>query len=133
MAEPARTAPTPAVLRRSMFDRHRWERALLSSDVSIPARAVGLVLAHHAATTAGYLQPGGPQRPDHLARETHISPAGVRRALTALEDAGLLTRPDIHTWRARRVWPVTLTLPPAAPPAEAGGERTEPPNPQAVS
>jgi hypothetical protein len=97
---------------RPAFDRHRWERALFDSDLGLAERSVGLVLAHHAGP-AGYLPPGGPQRPARLAHDTRLSRDGIRRALTGLADAGFLQRPDIHRWADRRIWPVTLTLPPA--------------------
>lgn len=126
-----RTTPTPppAVPRRQpAFDRHAWEGAVLDSELGLPERAVALLLAHRSGP-AGYLPPGGPQRLGRLARDTRLSREGVRRALTALVDAGFLQRPDIHAWHSRRIWPLTLTMPPA--PGE--GEPAEPPSPRAAS
>lgn len=102
------------------YDRHAWEQALYASELHPHDKLVAALLAHHAGP-AGHLRPGGPQRPEQLARTAGVSANGARMALAALERDGYLTRPDIHSWTRRQVWPITLTLPPAK-------SRTEPPS-----
>lgn len=128
-----RPIPTPADLavahRRATaadvppepYDRDAWEEAVFGSDLHMPTRLIALLLAHHAGA-AGYIPAGGPQTAGRLARESGVSPKATRLALTKLEADGYVRRPDIHTWKAREVRPVTLAVP--AP----GGARTEPPS-----
>lgn len=131
------TNPTPAtaIPVREPYDRHRWERAVIDSSLHHTAKHVAMVLAHYA-DDAGYLAPDGPQHVERLMADTGHSGRFVRTALTALETYRLISRPNIHGWSARQgVRPVTLTLPLAPRPTDAGGAvRTDPAHPgQAVS
>lgn len=122
-----RTAPTPALLARPRpgpaavaaaaartFDRHRWEEALV--DARLPhhnALLLGWSLAH-AANASGYL-PSSITGPGNLARRSRLNKAQVQLSVTQLERAGLIRRPDPHTWPDRHApRPITLTVPDAA-------------------
>ncbi|MBD0837393.1 hypothetical protein [Streptomyces sp. TRM68416] len=107
----AAPAPAPAAP-ASPFDRHRWEQALIATPLPHhAARMLGWGLAHVAGTT-GHL---GPQEKGHLARTLRLSPKQIRLSLVQLEAAGLIRRPDVHTWQADGLTrPITLTLPAAA-------------------
>ncbi|MFJ9381915.1 hypothetical protein [Streptomyces sp. NPDC101455] len=115
-------AATPAALSRPAgYDRHRWEEALLASDMRHDnALLLGWALAHMAGT-AGYL-PAGTTSADRLAGRSRLNARQVRLSLTQLDRAGLISRPDIRTWEPKElVRPITLTLP-------ASSARTEPPH-----
>ncbi|MFE6282458.1 hypothetical protein [Streptomyces sp. NPDC057877] len=107
-----------------LYDRRRWERALLATRLPHQAaRLLGWGLAH-LADSSGYLPAGGPQNANLLGRTLRMSGKQVRMSLNQLEQAGLITRPDIHTWEPQDVVrPITLTLPAAparpAPPSTA--------------
>ncbi|MEU6491119.1 hypothetical protein ABZ890_12080 [Streptomyces sp. NPDC046984] len=121
---PLAIAHRPAASQHSVtpsFDRHRWEQTLLAVDLPHhSARVLGFGLAHLAGTS-GYLAPGTAHA-DRLGDTFHLTGKQVRLSLRQLEDRGLITRPDIHTWQPQDlVRPVTLTIPTA--PA-----RTEPPH-----
>jgi hypothetical protein len=126
-------SPTPAagVPTRAAFDRHRWERMVITSSLHHNPRHVALLLAHYA-DDAGYLPPGGPQHVDSLSSGTGLTGRLVRQALTHLEQYGFISRPPIHGWDARRgVRPLTLATPRMRPGSQAaeGAVRTEPAHP----
>lgn len=127
-----RAVPTPASLapgyrgpRPRPFDRHAWEEALIAA--ALPhhnAVLLGWSLAH-AANTAGYL-PSSITGPANLARRSRLNKRQVVFSIGHLEAAGLLRRPDPHTWPDKRdPRPITLTLPAPAParrvPPSTGG------------
>jgi len=127
---PAPTArPVPMA---PVFSRREWERALLgSSDLFTSDRTVALVLAH-LAEGSSRLPVGGPQTIGRLAALTRLPEKAIRAALARLQDRGWIDRPDIHTWTSRKIWPITLTMPPApaaSPTAADGAVRTEPAHP----
>jgi hypothetical protein len=120
----ARVTPTPgdlaAARRPAMpghpasppsFDRHRWEQALLAAELPHhAARLLGWGLPH-VAGNAGYL-PAGTANAERLARTLRLTGRQVRLSLQQLEEVGLISRPDIHTWQPKDlVRPITLTLP----------------------
>jgi hypothetical protein len=110
------TAARPAAL----FDRTRWEQALMSSGLHPFVRLTGLTIAHYAP--GGVLGAGGIQNPGGLTGRTGMPQQRVRQCLRDLEKAGLISRPPIQDWEQRGVpRPITLTMPPANP-------RTEPPH-----
>lgn len=115
----ALTAPAP------VYDRYRWEAALIDADLPHhAARLLGWGLAHLAGE-AGYLAPGTAPA-GRLARRFRLSGKQIRLSLSQLEHAGLISRPDIHTWRPQDlIRPITLTLP-------AADDRQEPPSTGAV-
>ncbi|AVV46435.1 hypothetical protein PYK79_45075 [Streptomyces sp. ID05-04B] len=142
-------AAAAAVPTREPFDRHQWERAVITSSLHHNPRHVALLLAHFA-DDAGYLPPGGPQHVDSLTASTGLTSRLVRQSLTHLEAYGFVSRPPIHGWDPRKgVRPLTLTTPPArvalsTPPARValsmpparpgsaaaeGAARTEPAHP----
>ena len=118
------TRPTPAVLAKAGgpvrvrstaaadYDRHRWEKALLA--VALPhyaARLLGWGLAHLAGDT-GRLATGATHA-ERLGQALRLSSRQVRMSLQQLENAGLISRPDICTWQPQDlVRPITLILPP---------------------
>ncbi|WP_330348141.1 hypothetical protein [Streptomyces sp. NBC_00582] len=127
------TSPRPVPLPSAPpFSRTQWERAVFAgADLHANHRAVALVLAHMAAG-GSRLETGGPQTLGNLSGCTRLSQDCVRKGLAALESGGYITRPDIHLWTSRRIWPITLTMPPrpaAAPAGGEGAERTEPAHP----
>ncbi|MFJ4687079.1 hypothetical protein [Streptomyces sp. NPDC088789] len=93
------------------YDRARWERALIAAKLPHhSARILGWGLAHLCGT-AGYLPPGAPHA-DRLAERLRMSPKQVRMSLHQLEQARLISRPDIRTWTpCDLVRPLTLTVP----------------------
>jgi hypothetical protein len=116
-AAPATPAPVPA----APYDRHRWEQAVIISDLHRNTRTAAFVLAHHA-DESGVLSAGGPQSAGRLAHLARITPKQARLALQQLENWHYIVRPDIRDWPPNNpVRPVALTLPPL--PA-----RTEPPH-----
>ncbi|MDQ0829513.1 hypothetical protein QF032_001357 [Streptomyces achromogenes] len=122
-AVPAQTRPP--------FDRHGWERTVITSSLHHNPRHVALLLSHYA-DDAGYLPPGGPQHVESLSSGTGLSGRLVRQSLTQLEHYGLISRPPIHGWDTRRgIRPLTLTTPRTRPGSEAaeGAVRTEPAHP----
>lgn len=109
----ARTTPTPAALAppRGTYDRHRWEAAILASNLQRHGRQLALTLAHHAGAS-GQLPAGGRHDAGHLAADTRLDARRVRLALSDLEHGGWIHRPDIHTWEPRQMLrPITLTFP----------------------
>lgn len=125
-ADIARRPPLPAALapRPTLYDRHRWEEALLAAPLEHhAARLLGWGLAHFAGTR-GYLPPGTTDA-ERLSRPLRLSVKQVRMSLRQLQEAGLISRPDMRTWQPKELSrPITLTLPPAAD----GGRREEPPH-----
>lgn len=108
-----RTVPTPAALAppRGTYDRHRWEAAVLASTLQRHTRQLALTLAHYAGPS-GQLPAGGQHDAGHLSLAMALDAKRVRLALTELEQAGWLYRPDIHTWQPRHMLrPITLTFP----------------------
>lgn len=124
-------APVPAP---PPFSRRAWEQAVFHHPLHPGTKVVALALVHMAGG-AGRLPAGGPQTLGRLAAWAGLAQDNVRKSLVALEERGFITRPDIHTWKSRMVWPITLTMPPAPEPAEtaqhgeAGAVRTEPGHP----
>jgi hypothetical protein len=112
-------AASPALV--PSYDRRAWESAVFASALHMPTRLIALLLAHHA-DASGHIPASGPQSAGRLARESGVSPKATRLALTKLELDGYIRRPDIHTWKAREVRPITLALPASA------AARTEPPH-----
>ncbi|MFE2046701.1 hypothetical protein ACFXAZ_38480 [Streptomyces sp. NPDC059477] len=110
----SRTAP-PAATPMPGYDRQRWEQALIATALPHPnARLLGWGLAHLAGPT-GHMAPDVPDT-GRLAAQLGMSPRIVRQSLTQLEHAGLVSRPDIHTWQPKDiVRPLTLTIPQAGP------------------
>jgi DNA-binding HxlR family transcriptional regulator len=104
-----------------VYDRARWERAVLDVPSHQSDKLVALVLAHFAGP-GGLLPAGGIQHTPRLVPLTGLSSRTLRQAMRNLERDGLIWRPRIekgtqdHTAR-----PITLTMPPAH-------TRTEPPH-----
>lgn len=119
--------PTPSLLAApDVYDRARWEAAVLVGDLPYTARLLALLLAHLAGTR-GELPAGGPHNADRLAHLARLPRKQTRISLGALERAGHFRRPSIHTWEERDVLrPITLTMPSAA-------IRQEPPHPGEAS
>lgn len=118
-----RSVPAAAGLAvpREPYDRARWERAVILSDLHRGSRLVALVLSHYA-DGSGHLAQGGIQESAALQLATGLTGKNVRLSMKHLQHRGFLTRPDICTWsRQDVVRPVTLTMPPAA-------ARPEPPH-----
>lgn len=138
MTEP-RTRRTPALMAQSHgpvrtrttaaagYDRHRWEEALLATELPHhAARVFGWGLAHLAGDT-GRLA-GGATHADRLAEALRLTGRQVRLSLQQLETAGLISRPDIHTWQPRHLMrPITLTLPAEATPRQEPAHTGEAP------
>ncbi len=118
-----RAIPTPAAMAsrpRPLFDRDRWEAAVMASDLQPYARLVALALAHSAGP-AGYLPVDGPQKAPRLAERTRLSVKHARISLHVLEEAGFLDRPSMDTWQPKTLArPVTLVFPPQATRSEPG-------------
>ncbi|MFI5995889.1 hypothetical protein ACIBAC_29065 [Streptomyces sp. NPDC051362] len=109
---------TPATLAqrpRTLYDRHRWEEALLAAELHHHnTLLLGWSLAHLAGAQ-GYL-PAGSTHIDRLAKRAHLTSKAVRLSLSILMRAGLVTRPDISTWEPRELTrPITLTMPTGLP------------------
>lgn len=134
---PARPVPTPASLGRGRpgpaavaaamrsYDRHRWEEALIAAGLPHHnAVMLGWSLAH-AANSAGYL-PSSITGPANLGRRSQLNKHQVQFSITQLERAGLIRRPDPHTWPDKTLpRPITLTVPggqssPEPPPSTGG-------------
>lgn len=125
------TSPIRPVPAAPVFSRREWERAVLASDLHPSDRAVALVLAHLAGG-ASVLPAGGTHTYGRLSTLTRVSYKGVKQSLVHLQAGGFIDRPDVRTWADRRIWPVTLTMPPAPTPpvaAEERAARTEPAHP----
>ena len=105
---PVRTRPTTA----AAYDRHRWEKALLAVELPhYAARLLGWGLAHLAGD-AGRLAAGATHA-ERLGQALRLTAMQVRMSLQQLENAGLISRPDIRTWQPTDlIRPITLTLPP---------------------
>lgn len=119
-----RTVPTPAALAPAagVYDRDRWEQAVLDSSLQRSERQLALILAHHAGVSGRLPAGGGRQEAGHLAADMRLDAKRVRLAMSALELAGWIRRPDIHTWHPRSaVRPITLAFP-------ADRERSRPPH-----
>lgn len=119
MPAETRPVPTPPATRtrpaqiptRAAHDRHRWEAAVLASEVHRNSRTIALVLSHYA-DDAGYLPPGGPQDVLVLAEAAGMSGKNVRLSLRYLENRGFIRRPTVTEWAHQdAVRPITLTLP----------------------
>ncbi|OSZ55394.1 hypothetical protein OQI_38770, partial [Streptomyces pharetrae CZA14] len=110
---PAAPPAQPAPLLPPAYDRHQWEEALLAAPLPHhAARLLGWGLAHLAGPS-GYFPPGSAEA-SSLGRKLRLSPRQVRLSLGQLQTAGLITRPDIHTWQPQSlVRPITLTMPPS--------------------
>lgn len=114
MASATDTAPPATV-----YDRARWEQAVMSSGLHPFVRLTGLTIAHYAP--GGVLGAGGIQNPGGLTGRTGMAQQRVRQCLRDLEKAGLISRPLTQDWEQRGVpRPITLTMP--------GPARTEPPH-----
>ncbi|MFJ4515235.1 hypothetical protein [Streptomyces sp. NPDC088816] len=118
----ARPKPAPALASSAtrpedagVYDRHRWEQALLAADLPHSnARLLGLVLAHLAGP-GGYMPAGGMQHAGRLAATARMTARQTRISLHYLQANRLIYRPDIADWTATDVVrPITLTMPPAA-------------------
>jgi hypothetical protein len=110
MAGTMRVPPRP----ETAYNRHRWEQALIATPVPHHnALLLGWALAH-VAGDAGYVAPGAGDAAS-LAGPARLTPKQVRLFLRQLEKAGLISRPDIHTWQSREVVrPLWLILPTGA-------------------
>ena len=107
------------------FGRQQWEEELLAAELPhYAARLLGWGLAHLAGPS-GYM-PAGTTNTERLGRKVRLTGRQVRMSLTQLEQAGLISRPDIHTWEPQEkiTRPITLTLPSAR-----AGRRQDPPHP----
>ena len=115
----APTNPVPEPV--GAYDRHRWEQAVLASELHRNTRIAAFVLAHHA-DEFGVLHAGGVQSASRLAHLARITPKQARLALQQLENWHFTERPDLRDWPpSNPVRPVALTLPPLP-------VRTEPPH-----
>ncbi|MFJ6386423.1 hypothetical protein ACIQJT_02320 [Streptomyces sp. NPDC091972] len=106
------TQPSVAEARRTPYDRHAWEDAVLHASFHPPVRQIALTLAHYAGLD-GHLPANGVQHSGRLSVRTGLGPERVRNNLRALEKAGFIWRPDRDPQNAGRVRPITLTMPPA--------------------
>ncbi|NUS29787.1 MAG: hypothetical protein HOV92_36990 [Streptomyces sp.] len=119
------TPPAPAARPADapLYDRVRWEQAVMASGMHNTARLVGLTLAHYAL--GGYLPADGIQHTRRLSARTGLAPERARQCLRDLERAGLIARPASADWEHReQPRPITLTLPRQAPgtePPHTGG------------
>jgi hypothetical protein len=122
---PSCQAPAPAAEPAAApYDRHVWEQAVISSRLHVHARALALVLAHHAGE-GGYIPVGDLQHPDRLAEDTGLSQRTIRISLSVLIGDGYLERPSLRAWDSRRgIRPITLTLPHARAHEEPGPPHT---------
>jgi len=117
----AAARPGPRAEPPAPYDRQAWEEAVIASGLHVHARALALVLAHHAGES-GHLPAGDLQHADRLAEHTGLTSRMTRISLQVLISEGYLVRPSMSSWDGRKgIRPVTLTLPPA-------GVRTEPPS-----
>lgn len=105
-----RTEPAPVPARRTPYDRHAWEDAVLTASFHASVRQVALTLAHYA-DPAGRLPDGGMQHTGRMAGRTGLGPERVRNNMRALEKAGFLWRPERDPANGARVRPITLTMP----------------------
>lgn len=106
---PLTVAPEP-----STYDRNRWEEELLAAELPhYAARLLGWGLAH-VVGPSGYMA-AGTTNTERLGRKLRLSARQVRLSLQQLENAGLISRPDIRTWEPQEkvTRPITLTLPSA--------------------
>ncbi|MCH5677853.1 hypothetical protein [Streptomyces gilvus] len=112
LAQRKPTPPAPAS-RLAAYDRHAWEEALMAPPLQHhAARLLGWGLAHMAGER-GYLPPGTTDTGE-LARPLRLTGKQVRLSLRQLEQAGLVSRPDIRTWEPKNLLrPISLTLPTA--------------------
>ena len=115
--------PTPLLTARSAqssaapmppqpaYDRARFERAVIASNLHRGSRIVAFVLAHWA-DASGHLPAGGNQSTETLTHATGLSGKNVQLSLLHLERRGYLSRPDIRDWEyGRGTRPVTLSVP----------------------
>ncbi|MEW2570467.1 hypothetical protein [Streptomyces sp. NPDC047070] len=107
-ARPERAAQSPVA--RPLYDRARWEQALLASGLQANAKFVGLALASLAGD-AGYLPAGNVQSVRHIARLVGLQPNPVRVAMTALGVEKFILRPRAEGQSRTVGRPITLTLP----------------------
>ncbi|NEB00600.1 hypothetical protein [Streptomyces sp. SID13726] len=108
------------------YDRHRWEAAVLGSQMHRSTRLVALTLAHHAGEM-GHIPAGDLQDPDVLAEATGLVTRHVRQALAHLGRYGWMRRPGPDTATRGRAAkrPITLTLPGARGELPSTGEVPE--------
>lgn len=109
-----------AAAARSVFDRHRWEEALIAAPIPHHnALLLGWALAH-AANASGYL-PSSICGPANLARRSRLTYRQAAMSIQQLEKRGLIRRPDRDTWPDKTTpRPITLTLPPRSRPPHTG-------------
>lgn len=113
-------APTPAamaLMRRTPYDRHEWEDAVLGAGLHSSVRLVALALAHHAGP-GGHLQADGVQHTGRMGARTGLTPERVRDNFRLLEKAGFIWRPEPDRGHSNRVRPITLTVPVPRPRGE---------------
>lgn len=122
---PPATAAAAAVV-RGPYERHVWEAEVMASSLHRATRHIAHVLAHFGGV-AGYLPAGGPQHLERLTAVTGHNEKNCRLSLQQLENARLIWRPPVATWREHQVRPITLTMPPSGFHYQpAGPRRTEP-------
>ena len=109
-AAPPAPVAAPAVV-RAPYDRHVWEAEVMASSLHRATRHIAHVLAHFGGD-AGYLPAGGPQHLQRLTVATGHNEKNCRLSLQQLENARLIWRPAVATWREEKVRPITLTMPP---------------------
>lgn len=106
------TQAPEAEVRRTPYDRHRWEAEVMASDLGVPSRLVAFVLAHYSGP-GGYLREDGIQNSSRLSLRASLTYHSVKDALRTLEREQFIWRPSVAQAHTRKARPITLTMPPA--------------------